>query len=153
MSYGNGLGCLSFKEVSLNPSDTQRETYGIIRCWYFPSGLISLPFASFLGRISRPQMNNANKINIDSSAKSGAGQRLHKGISWGVVFVSLKGSSPSTMSKSAIFLWVGAALGTQEPFWFEVPRVRIQLGIMQYCTMKNPINARPHLRKAKERAH
>ena len=29
-------------------------------------------------------MNNANKINIDSSAKSGAGQRLHKGISWGL---------------------------------------------------------------------
>ena len=71
----------------------------------------------------------------------------------GVVFVPLTGSSPSTMSKSAIFLWVGAALGTQEPFWFEVPRVRIQLGIMQYCTMKNPINSPPHLRKAKESAY
>lgn len=81
MSYGNGLGCLEFQEVNLNPSDIQRGTYGIIRCWYFPSGIISLPFASFLGRISSPQRNNANKINMDSSAKSVAGQRLYKGIS------------------------------------------------------------------------
>ena len=84
MSYGNGLGCLGFIVMSLNPSDIQKEAYGIIRCWYFPSGLISLPFASFLGRMSRPQMNNANKINIDSSAKSGAGQRLHKGSAEGL---------------------------------------------------------------------
>jgi len=77
ISYRKGLGCLDFIKVNLDPSNIQRVTYGIIRCWYSPSGLISLPFASFLDLISRPQRNNADKINMDSSAKSVAGQRLY----------------------------------------------------------------------------
>lgn len=60
-----------------------------------------------------------------------------------VCICAIERRSPSTMSKGAVFLWVGVPLGTQEPFWFEVPGVRIQLGVMQYCTTNNQSSLHP----------